>query len=362
MKPKANKKEIHENIRLHHTLRWRLTLFVFTVIMITGFLTAAVSILALTFFGRTPIVSALMVNPFTVMATLLIICGLIGTLLASFLGKFYLRPLRQLIAATKEVTKGNFKIQIETDKEAPSLSEMDQLINSFNEMTRELDGIELFRNDFINNFSHEFKTPIVSIRGFAKELQYGDLDPEQRREYAKIIAEEADRLSKLSINVLELSKLENQQIVTDKQDFYLDEQLRQCILLQESAWSAKNIDMIPELDEVRFHSNEELLSHIWMNLIGNAIKFTPEYGMIRIRLTADSEKVTVEISDTGIGMTEEVKQHIFEKFYQGDPSHHRHGHGIGLTMAERATTLCGGRITVESRPNEGSTFTVILPR
>jgi len=227
---------------------------------------------------------------------------------------------------------------------------------------RELDGIELFRNDFINNFSHEFKTPIISIRGFAKELQYGDPDPAQRQEYAKIIAEEADRLAKLSTNVLELSKLENQQIITNRTKFYLDEQLRQCILLHESEWSRKNIEIIPELAEVRIESNEEILSHVWMNLIHNAIKFTSENGTVTVTLTAGETHATVRISDTGIGMSEEVRAHVFEKFYQGDASHHRSGYGIGLTMAHRAATLCGGTITVESTPGVGSTFTVVLPR
>ena len=354
-------REKSETLRWRHTLRWQLTLFVFCVIMIAGMLTATVCILALTVFRRNPVVIAVMVSPLTLAITLLLICALIGTLLASFLGKYYLRPLKQLIRATNEVKKGNFKVQLEIDDEHP-LTEMEQLVHSFNEMTRELDGIELFRNDFINNFSHEFKTPIVSIRGFAKELQHGDPTPEQRQEYAKIIAEESDRLSKLSINILELSKLENQQIVTNKQTFYLDEQLRQCILLQESDWSKKNIEMIPELDEVRYLANEELLAHIWNNLIANAVKFTPNGGTVRIRLTQSPSAVIVSISDTGIGMSEDVKQHIFEKFYQGDPSHHHSGYGIGLTMAWRAAILCGGRITVDSTPNKGSTFTVVLPK
>ena len=352
--------ESQEILKMSQTLRWRLTLFVFSVILLAGFLTATICIVALTLFRRTPIVVAVMVNPFSLIVTLLCICALIGTVMAGFLGKYYLRPLKQLIHATKEVKKGNFKVKIE-EKEN-SISEMGQLIHSFNEMVHELDGIELFRNVFINYFSHEFKTPIVSIRGFAKELQYGDLSPEQRQEYAKIITEESDRLAKLSIHVLELSKLENQQIVTDKNEFYLDEQLRQCILLQEAEWTKKDLEIIPELEEVRYCSNEELLSHIWMNLIGNAIKFTPEGGSIRIRLSTDEKKITVQISDTGIGMTEEIQQHIFEKFYQGDTSHQRSGYGIGLTMAGRAATLCGGSIAVSSTPGKGSTFTVTLPR
>ncbi len=348
-----------EIIKLTQTLRWRLTLFVFGVIMSAGMMTGAICVLALTLFRHSPIVVAITVNPFFLVFTLLGICALIGTVMAGFLGKYYLRPLKQLIAATKEVKKGNFKVQVESG--TPSISEMDHLISSFNDMVRELDSIELFRNDFINNFSHEFKTPIVSIRGFAKELQRGTPDDAQRVEYAKIIAEEADRLARLSTNILDLSKLENQQIITDKKTFYLDEQLRQCILLLEPEWTRKQLEIALDLPELSYHSNEQILAHIWNNLLSNAIKFTPDGGTVGVRLWKSPKGISVEISDTGIGMTEEVKQHIFEKFYQGDPSHHRRGYGIGLTMAHRAATMLGGQITVESEAGKGSVFTVTLP-
>ena len=352
--------EKKQKMRLRNTLRWRLTLFVFLILIVSGVTTGIVYALLLLLFRFHPIVIALTVNPYSLIITLLCICSVIGTILSGFFGKYYLRPLKQLIQATEQVKKGDFKVQVERQNNPNS--EMGALIISFNEMVRELDGIEMFRNDFINNFSHEFKTPIVSIRGFANELQAGDLTEEQRAEYAKIIAEESDRLARLSISVLELSKLENQQIVTDKTEFFLDEQLRQAILRQEPIWTEKNIEIIPELDEVRFYSNEELLSHIWDNLISNALKFTPNGGSVGVELCADEKSVTVRVSDTGIGMTEDVKSHIFEKFYQGDPSHTGGGYGVGLPMVARVVSLCGGSIEVESQPEKGSTFTVILPR
>lgn len=352
--------EKKQKFRLLNTLRWRLTLFVFLILIVSGVTTGFVYTLLLLLFRFHPIVIALTVNPYSLIITLLCICSVIGTILSGFLGKYYLRPLKQLIRATEQVKKGDFKVQVE--RKSGHITEMGNLVDSFNEMVRELDGIEMFRNDFINNFSHEFKTPIVSIRGFAKELQAGDLTEEQRAEYAKIIAEESDRLARLSISVLELSKLENQQIVTDKTAFFLDEQLRQAILRLEPIWTEKNIEIIPELEEVRFYSNEELLSHIWDNLLSNALKFTPHGGTVRVELCADEKNVTVRIADTGIGMTEEVKSHIFEKFYQGDSSHSGGGYGVGLPMVARVVSLCGGNIEVESAPGAGSTFTVRLPR
>ena len=357
------KKKEDALFRLRATMRWRLMLFTVSIILVSAVLTAVLSIALFLLFDKLPFVVAMRLNPYIFILILLCTCAVLSAPLSVLFGKYYLAPIKSLIAATKEVKKGNFDVRVKvgSDPEDPT-TEMDLLIVNFNEMARELGGIELFRNDFINNFSHEFKTPIVSIRGFAKELQLGDLDEEQRREYAKIIAEEADRLAKLSTSVLELSKLENQQIITDRTELWLDEQIRQSILLQESAWSQKEIDMIPELEPIKYRGNAELLNHVWRNLVSNAIKFTPEGGIVTVRLTEDERCVIFSVSDTGIGMSEETQAHIFEKFYQGDRSHARAGYGIGLTVVGRVVALCGGEIRVESVLGEGSTFTVSLPK
>jgi signal transduction histidine kinase len=235
------------------------------------------------------------------------------------------------------------------------------LQRSFNHMARELDGIEMFRKDFINNFSHEFKTPIVSIRGFAHQLQAGGLTPEEEREYIRIIAAESDRLAKMATNILLLSKLENQAIVTDRTELWLDEQLRTCLVVLEKQWGPKEIELNIDLDAVKYCFNEDMLSQLWLNLFSNAIKFTPRGGCISCSLKADGEAVTVVISDNGIGMDEDTRAHIFDKFYQGDTSHAGDGNGIGLTIVSRILVLCKGKIRVESEPRAGSSFTVTLP-
>ena len=362
------RKRVTREIRRWGTLRWRLSMFVFAIMLLSGILTALVFMILNLTIGFSPILTAIAFNPTTLIIVLLCVCTLIGTALAIYFSTYYLRPLKRLISATHEVKNGNFKVQVRIDdhqaKSDVSVKpprEMDILIESFNDMVRELDSIELLRNDFINNFSHEFKTPIVSICGFAKELQTQGLSEEQRREYATIIAEESDRLSRLARNVLELSKLENRQILNDKAEFYLDEQLRQCILLFEQSWMDKQIEIIPELEEIKIYSDEELLSHVWNNLISNAIKFTPPEGKITVTLVRRDNLAVVTVADSGIGMSEEVKNHIFEKFYQGDPSHHHKGYGIGLSMVDRALRLANGKIEVESTLGVGSTFTVYLP-
>lgn len=296
--------------------------------------------------------------PLTVTTVALIASTVIGTALTIFVSRHYFRPLDKLIKAQKQVAEGNFSVKVDTPTSDNIIS---QLIKSFNSMTHELSNTEMFRNDFINNFSHEFKTPIVSIRGFAKQLQKGDLPQQQQEEYISIIVDESDRLASMATSILLLTKLENQQIVTNKSTFYLDEQIRKCILMQEKQWSKKNIELDLQLDEIKYYSNEEMVFHIWQNLISNAIKFTPENGKISIKCYSDTHNITVKVTDNGIGMSDATMRHIFDKFYQGDTSHTAIGNGLGLPLAKRVVDLLKGKISVKSQTGKGTTFIVRLP-
>ena len=336
------------------SFRTELTLIIFFLMLLTSAFTVGIYALLHLIFPSLQAFDSLASS-----ASTLIACTVIGTGATAVLTKWILIPLKEMIDATQRIAKGDFKVHIQESFDEKS--DFGILQRSFNHMTQELSGIEMFRNDFINNFSHEFKTPIVSIRGFAHQLQAGGLTPEEEQEFIRIIATESDRLAKMATNILLLSKLENQAIVTDKTEFYLDEQLRTCLLLLEKQWSAKDIELNVDLDEVKYCFNEDMLSHVWVNLFSNAVKFTPMGGTVSCTLRADEHAVTVTVSDTGVGMTEDVKRHIFEKFYQGDASHAGDGNGIGLTIAGRILVLCGGRVDVESTLGEGSTFTVTLP-
>ncbi len=289
----------------------------------------------------------------------LIGCTMIATGVAAVLTKWILTPLSEMIDAAERIAKGDFNVHIQETFDENS--DFGRLQHAFNHMAAELGGIEMFSKDFINNFSHEFKTPIASLRGFAHQLQAGGLSPEEEREYIRIIATESDRLSGMATNILLLSKLENQAIVTDRTEFYLDEQIRTCVLLLEKQWADRDIELNIDLDEVKYCFNEDMLSHVWLNLLSNAFKFTPQGGTVSCSLHATSDTVTVTVSDTGEGMSEAVRSHIFEKFYQGDTSHTGAGNGIGLTIVARILELCGGRIDVESTQGKGSSFTVSLP-
>lgn len=335
------------------SLRNEIIIFLFLIMIITSAVTLLIYWLIGLFFPQVK------EHSFVSIIACLIASTIIGTALSVFVTKWILRPLKEMIEATEKIGKGDFRVHIHETFD--HRSDFGILQKSFNHMAKELDGIEMFHNDFINNFSHEFKTPIVSLQGFAHQLQAGGLTPEEEREYIAIMVAESDRLAKMSSNILLLSKLENQQIVTNQTDFSLDEQIRTCLLLLEKQWTAKDIELDIDLDPVTYHFNEDMLSHVWLNLFGNAIKFTPSMGKVSCKLRQGEGVVKVEITDTGVGMGQTEQDHIFDKFYQADQSHNGEGNGIGLNIVGRILELCGGSVTVESREGMGSTFAVTLP-
>ena len=316
-------------------------------------------------FGGTFIITSIIANgeaSFAEMLSIIIASLLVGALLSIIISNIVLKPLNTLISATKHIGQGEFSQKVEISwREKYSVKEINQLINSFNQMADELQRNELFRKDFISNFSHEFKTPLVSIRGFAQQLYDGDLTSEQQKEFSKIILEETEYLSKLSADTLLLTSLENSDIVTEKTKFSLDEQLRTCMLSLEPFWSAKDIEIDMELQEITYYQNASILSHVWNNLIDNAVKFTPKNGFIKVTCEKHKNGVIVKISDSGRGIEEDKLPFIFDKFYQCDQSHATKGNGLGLSLVKRIIDLCEGSISVESEVGKGTTFTVILP-
>lgn len=286
---------------------------------------------------------------------------IIGMLLSFIIGNTVLKPLSELVKATKKVANGDFNTTLPVGwTEKHTVRELRQLIEDFNEMTEELRNTEIFRNDFISNFSHEFKTPLASIRGFARQLCEGDLTPEQQREFSKIILDETEFLSVLSQNTLLLTGLENKDIISDKTLFSLDEQLRDCMIRLEPQWSEKDLEIEMDLDKISFFWNEQLLSHVWNNLFDNAVKFSQNGGKINVSCKENGGVITVSVADGGCGIPEESVPHIFEKFYQVDSSHATKGNGLGLPLVKKIVELCGGDICVESTVGVGTVFTVKL--
>ncbi|WP_068616018.1 sensor histidine kinase [Paenibacillus tuaregi] len=291
------------------------------------------------------------------MVNTIINCAIIGAVLILIAVRQIMKPLKKLTEATREVAQGKFTVQVPYK----GRDEVALLAQYFNRMVQELKHIEYLRKDFVSSVSHEFKTPISSIHGFAQLIQAESLPRDKFLEYTGVIIEETERLTKLSSNILKLSRVENQTMITQRSSFALDEQIRKTILLLEKEWQQKELDFELELPKTIYLGDEELIQQIWINLISNAIKFSGYGSCISIRLTSLEQSVRISIEDEGSGIPEPVRERIFEAFFQAEGSHAREGNGLGLAIVKRVTELCRGSITVQSVEGEGTTFTVVLP-
>ncbi len=290
---------------------------------------------------------------------LIIISLFVGIFATNALTRWFIKPIKEIESAMKKISEGDFSIRLETKS---NTKEIKEIFYGFNMMAKELQSTEILQSDFVSNVSHEFKTPINAIEGYSMLLQSDESLNEEQSEYLEKIIFNTHRLSSLTGSVLLLSKLENQSIVSHKTHFDLDEQIRKSLLALESAWESKNIEFDIEMDDTDFVGNEALLHHIWDNLISNAIKFSDDNGEIKIRLYNHTDKIIFTISDKGIGISEDAKKHIFDKFYQVDSSHKQEGNGLGLALVKKIIDLEGGEISLQNNNDKGCTFTVVLKK
>ena len=286
---------------------------------------------------------------------------IIGGTTAFFSSRLPLRPVNELINKMNRLAAGDFKTRLKFGDTMSAHPAVKEVTASFNAMAEELENTELLRNDFINSFSHEFKTPIVSITGLANLLESGNLTEEQRVQYARAIREESMRLSSMASNVLNLTKVENQTILTDVSRFNLSEQVRSAVLLLEERWTAKNIDLQLDFDEYIIEANEEMLKQVWINLIDNAVKFVPRCGTVELEVYEKGEQLCVKVSNTGSEIPYDKQDKIFSKFYQVDESHATQGNGIGLAIVKSIVELHNGSVSVNSG-NGVTSFIVMLPK
>lgn len=271
-------------------------------------------------------------------------------------------PLEKILNATHEIINGNFKVRIEPSHKIGFRNELDVIMEDFNKMAEELDGNATMKSDFIADVSHEFKTPLSVIQNYATMIQEPGLDEEKRQEYAKILCDTSKNLSELVSNILRLNKLENQQIFPEKKAYNLSEQLCECMLFFETEFEKKNIDIRVDLDEnLIIKADYDLMLHVWNNLFSNAIKFNHDGGRISLTLEKQGKHAVVKVEDSGQGMTEETRERIFEKFYQGDTSRSTQGNGLGLALVKRVIDIIGGDINVKSEVGKGTEFTLHLP-
>lgn len=331
-------------------LRGRLTLMVCAELVFSALLAGLVAMLLDPYFKSD--------STMFLSITLLVTCVIVGSVVTAILSKLVYAPMKKVIRAMEQVADGDFSVRLE---DRSSDKEIMELYTGFNLMAHELGAMEVLQTDFVSNVSHEFKTPINAIEGYSMLLQGSENLSEQQEEYLEKIVFNTRRLSSLVGSILLLSKLENQQISTKKTVFRLDEQIRQSIVAKEPEWSRKEVDFDVELEACDYEGSEPMLRHVWDNLIGNAIKFGPQGGLIRIRLLRQDSKLLFTIEDEGPGLAEDAVKHIYDKFYQGDSSHKEEGNGLGLSLVKRILHLEKGSIKAENLPDKGCIFTVELP-
>ncbi|RXZ77463.1 sensor histidine kinase [Paenibacillaceae bacterium] len=284
----------------------------------------------------------------------------IGTLLMGVAARYLVMPLREMKRAAESIAKGNFNISLKLGKRKDELGELAQ---SFQYMTHEIKQLENMRHAFVSNVSHEIQSPLTSISGFSKALQYQQVSEPNKNRYLAIIQSESERLSRLCDNLLRLASLDNNSAPISKEFYELDEQIREIVLLLEPQWSEKEIDIDIQLPPVRIQANRDQLIQVWTNLIGNSIKFTPKGGKITITCKKRIDQVEIRITDTGIGIPEADLNRIFDRFFKSDRSRSKtkSGSGLGLAIVRKIILLHKGFIFVKSQPGKGTTFTVNIP-
>ena len=343
--------------------RFSLTLLLAIIVFLV--LLVALSLAALTIYLLIEFGIIVSIDGQVAFGSLLLLMSLIslviGSALTVLLGKIPLSPINKLVNGMNNLADGNFDTRLEYSGPIENHPTFAEITESFNKMAEQLQNTEMLRGDFINNFSHEFKTPIVSIAGFAEILESADLSEEERAQYIGAIKEESKRLASMATNVLELTKVENQSILTDVSRFNVSEQLRSALVLLEGKWNKLDIELDFDFDEYYIVANEELLKLIWINLLDNAIKFVNGGGTVSAKITPLENELCFDISNTGTTIPAEKRKYIFNKFYQADESHSTKGNGIGLAIVKGIVELHNGSVSVKSE-NGLTTFTVRLPK
>lgn len=351
MKNKTKNNQVKVNLSLSVLF----TVVVLLVFILTAFLSSLIGYI-LYQIGAVDILSKR--NPFWLLVILTVVSLAVSIIISFLASRFTLKPVQRIINGINQLALGNFTVRLEEHYHTPQLTEM---INSFNVLATELSHTELLRNDFINNFSHEFKTPIVSIRGFAEMMHDADLPKSKQDEYLVIIIDETIRLSHLATSVLNLSKVETQTIVQNQTPVNIGEQVRKNIILLQLDWENKGLTPSLSLEDITLSANAELLNQVWFNLIENAIKFSPAAGDFIIHLEVEEKEAVFTIVNGGEVIPAEQLPYIFNKFYQGDTSHQAAGNGIGLAMVKRIVELHHGSVYCQSSTERGNEFKVRLP-
>ena len=325
-----------------------------------------------TYFALSGVTAVISPSPANALASQATLRWLLNTLLMFGVGLVAMwtlsmaisKPIVALTQAARSVAGGDFsaKVPLRPQTKKRPYDEIEELSATFNHMTDELKSFDYLRKDFISNVSHEIKSPLTTISGYAQLLADETLDAASRREYIHNIRLSCAQLSGLCENLTRISQLESGKRKPIAQPFSLDEQLRRTVAAMMPEFRRRGHELTVDLTPAFIVSDKLLLEQVWQNLLYNAAKFTPDGGHISLSLAAQEDgRLCVRVKDTGVGIAPEKITHIFEKFYQADSSHHTEGSGLGLSLVKRILDACGGEIAVQSELGHGSTFTVTLP-
>ena len=293
----------------------------------------------------------------SIIVTLSLVCTFLDFLRRRFTIE---KPIEDILYATERISEGDFSVRLEISESLREINEFDLIRKNINLMAEQLSKSSVLKLDFTSNLSHEFKTPLTIISQYTKRLSDANISPEERMRCIDAVMSATARLSALVSNVLKLTRLDGETIKEEKSLISLEESIAESVIAFEEQIEAKKLDFSCEIEDIKLYSVRTYLEIIWNNLISNAIKFTPNAGKITVLAKRDGRHCRITVADNGIGMSREVGERIFDRFYQADASHSTEGTGLGLALVKRVVEILGGSITVESEPEHGARFTVVL--
>lgn len=291
---------------------------------------------------------------------LLVTSILLSILLVLISTKYLVKPIKKLDIATKEISEGNFSIKLDIARK----DELGHLAANFTTMSEKLAKVDLLRKELISNISHDIQSPLTNIKGYLNLMKNNEKSEEEKQQYILVVNSEVDRLSKMTKQLLLLSSIESKKDLMDISEVNIASQLKSVI--NQFQWSImeKGIMIGYNLPDTWVKGDASLLYSVWENLLTNAIKYNHENGAIDVEVSETESQIEVVIKDTGVGLDEQEKERIFDRFYRVDTSRERsvEGTGLGLSIVKSIIDLHLGRIEIESQKGKGSAIKVILPK
>ncbi|MBD8004507.1 sensor histidine kinase [Bacillus norwichensis] len=290
---------------------------------------------------------------------MIIIMAIISVLVMLIVAKKLIDPITKLTMASKEVGKEQFSPELDINQR----DEIGQLAQSFRNMTERLNENDKIRKNFISDVSHDFQSPLLNIKGYAELLMDSGLPETERKNFAKVIQSETERLSSLTNQLMLLTSLDQLVSPLRKRRFKLNEQMMEVTRRYRWLLEEKDMSLSIDLDETEIFGDPAFLEKVWENLLSNALKYTEAGGSIDITLNKKEDGVVVSYCDSGIGIEEKHLERIFDRFYRADESRTKQipGTGLGLSIVHQVVKLHGGSIDVRRNTDRGMKFIVKLP-